>query len=509
MASNLLSNTTEDEVTQHRLRYSDMVEEPQKMLLPIEGYEKMPLVSLMEAIEPLITIVPGIDHKAWVARQNSDNPKDGLTPDQSASIVLYSMEGKSRETNVYFVLNSILRSNKPDRTDKLKSWFLYLKLFITALTRLPSRERTVYRGVKMDLSARFTEGKTFVWWGFSSCTTSMKTLKSEDFLGQKGTRTLFTIECFSGKDIRNHSHYLTEEEILLIAGRQFEVIACLPQPPDLHIIQVKEVEPTFPHLKLESNTISISALTLNPTETPSSRCKVKPYASLFLCKAYEDLRLSQNWHENRKELEIVVEAAIHGIKKEGLELDKQAEGEELAEKLFEKRSGTVEEIWNCCAYLYTIECFLYQKVNEYMRLVKKEDQASIELWHGKTSILGPFALLLNLGFKFNASDKSTYLYRGANMKSDDIENYHTNVGKERIFQAFTSVIRNRDKANEFGNTLMIIHDCVQHIDLSLISEYPEEEEELLPPGLHCRIDRLEFDSKANKHLIYLTTLKRE
>ncbi|CAF4331765.1 unnamed protein product, partial [Adineta steineri] len=310
-------------------------------------------------IEPLITIVPGIDHKAWVARQNSDNPEDGLTPDQSASIVLYSMEGKSRGTNVYFVLNSILRSNKPDRTDKLKPWFLYLKLFITELTRLPSRERTVYRGVKMDLSARFTEGKTFVWWGFSSCTTSMKTLKSEDFLGQKGTRTLFTIECFSGKDIRNHSHYPTEEEILLIAGRQFEVIACLPQPPDLHIIQVQEVEPTFPHLKLESNTISISALTLNPTETPSSRCKVKPYASLFLCKAYEDLRLSQNWHKNRKELEIVVEAAIHGIKKEGLELDKQAEGEELAEKLFEKRSGTVEEIWNCCAYLYTIECFLY------------------------------------------------------------------------------------------------------------------------------------------------------
>ncbi|CAF4455739.1 unnamed protein product, partial [Adineta steineri] len=145
----------EDEVTQHGLRYSDMVEEPQKMLLPIEGYEKMPLVSLMEAIEPLITIVPGIDHKAWVARQNSDNPEDGLAPDQSASIVLYSMEGKSRGTNVYFVLNSILRSNKPDRTDKLKPWFLYLKLFITALTRLPSRERTVYRGVKMDLSARF------------------------------------------------------------------------------------------------------------------------------------------------------------------------------------------------------------------------------------------------------------------------------------------------------------------------------------------------------------------
>ena len=33
---------------------SDMVEEPRKMLMPIKGYENVPLVTLEEAVEPLV-----------------------------------------------------------------------------------------------------------------------------------------------------------------------------------------------------------------------------------------------------------------------------------------------------------------------------------------------------------------------------------------------------------------------------------------------------------------------
>ena len=42
----------------HIHRFSDIVAEPRQMLLPIQGYEHMPLVSLEEAINPLSTSVP-------------------------------------------------------------------------------------------------------------------------------------------------------------------------------------------------------------------------------------------------------------------------------------------------------------------------------------------------------------------------------------------------------------------------------------------------------------------
>ena len=107
-------------------------------------------------------------------------------------------------------------------------------MIFSGLSRLPSIQRTVYRGVKLDLSAKHPEKKEFFWWGFSSCTTTMNVLKSDQFLGKTGLRTLFHIECLTGKDIRHHSYYGQEEEILLL------------RVTDLHVIQLKEIPSDFP-----------------------------------------------------------------------------------------------------------------------------------------------------------------------------------------------------------------------------------------------------------------------
>jgi hypothetical protein len=45
-------------------------------------------------------------------------------------------------------------------------------------------------------------------------------------------------------------------------------------------------------------------------------------------------------------------------------------------------------------------------------------------------------------------------------------------------------------------------------DLSLLSEYAEEEEELITPGVCYTVRKVEFDLKANKHFIYLTLTQR-
>jgi hypothetical protein len=49
----------------------------------------------------------------------------------------------------------------------------------------------------------------------------MGVLNNEDFFGSSGTRTLFTIECQSGKDIQQHFYFKAENEILLPAAREF------------------------------------------------------------------------------------------------------------------------------------------------------------------------------------------------------------------------------------------------------------------------------------------------
>lgn len=110
-------------------------------------------------------------------------------------------------------------------------------------------DRTIYRGVKQDFSSRYTMKDTIVWWSFTSCTTSINVLKSELFLGKTGQRTMFTIETESAVDIRNHSYYPAEDEVLLLPARQFEVRGCLDQAGGLYLIQVKETQPSAPLLK--------------------------------------------------------------------------------------------------------------------------------------------------------------------------------------------------------------------------------------------------------------------
>ncbi|CAF4235765.1 unnamed protein product, partial [Adineta steineri] len=111
----------------------------------------------------------------------------------------------------------------------------------------------VFRGVNLDLSNQYTQGKTFIWWGFSSCTTSIEVLENKQFLGKTGEKTLFTIECDSGKDISRHSYYQSEKEVLLLAARQFIVVGCLQPAPGLHMIQLKETRPPITLLQSATN----------------------------------------------------------------------------------------------------------------------------------------------------------------------------------------------------------------------------------------------------------------
>jgi hypothetical protein len=256
-----------NELAQRILRITDITQEPHQFLLPISGYEKLPLVPLEIAVEGLVDFLPTIQSYVYVAKQRCEEPADGLTQDESAAIMLYSMGWEPLEECLYIVLNATLRS--PDR-GKLKPWLLYLKLLLNGLYRLPSISRSIYRGVKKNLSKYYIMEKTVVWWGFSSCTTSVAVLQSEQFMGKKGTRTMFTIECKSGKDIRNHSFFPSEDEVLLLAATQFKVVGCLDQG-DLHVIQLKETRPPHPLLQLVSPVAAANNSSSSKTENRTTK----------------------------------------------------------------------------------------------------------------------------------------------------------------------------------------------------------------------------------------------
>ncbi|CAF4731402.1 unnamed protein product [Rotaria sp. Silwood1] len=263
-------------------RLTDVRFEPGKFLSPIEGYEKVPLVSLEQAIQPLVSIVPDIERRAFVALQRCQNPADKLTTDQSAAIFLYTMEWSNC---VYFVLNEAL--TKEDRNE-LVPWFSYLKLLLTALFKLPSTKGTVFRGVKgLDLTTKYPKNKNTVWWRFSSSTTTVEVLNSEKFLGQHGLRTMFSIECLNGKVIKNHSNYEQENEVLLLPGTQFEVISHLDAGNGLQIIQMKELEnprylmlePPFPIVRSQCVASSTSVASSSAVPSASDASVAKPAAA--------------------------------------------------------------------------------------------------------------------------------------------------------------------------------------------------------------------------------------
>ncbi|CAF3323585.1 unnamed protein product [Rotaria sp. Silwood2] len=224
------------------LRFADFGALSKRMLAPIEGYEKMSVVTLEEAVEPLVEIVPKVKRNVKIVKENCQEPADGLTTNESASIMLYTYESMPCEDSLYVKLNETLRS---EQRKKLIPWFLYLRLILTALARLPSKRRFVFRGVRENLWADYPEGKTFIWWGFSSCTSSVGVLENEQFFGKTGNRTLFQIDCTTAKDIKKHSFIAGEDEVLLLPARKLQVKSYLDSGNGLHIVQLEELKPEY------------------------------------------------------------------------------------------------------------------------------------------------------------------------------------------------------------------------------------------------------------------------
>jgi hypothetical protein len=219
-------------------RFIDAGKEPTRILLPIEGYEKKPLVSLKDAVSTIDIPIHNLDSMVWTSERNCEDPPDGLTPDESAAIHLYTMENSEGHDSFYALLNRKLRAEK---RNELKSWYSYLKLFFTALYKIPSSKKIIWRGIRGNVSHLYQ--KDFIWWGVSSCTETMEVM--EGFIDRSKARTFFMIESINGKKIISHSFFKTENEIILMPGTYFRVMGKWSPAENVYMIHLQEETPPY------------------------------------------------------------------------------------------------------------------------------------------------------------------------------------------------------------------------------------------------------------------------
>ncbi|CAF3192610.1 unnamed protein product [Rotaria socialis] len=236
---------------------------------------------------------------------------------------------------------------------------------------------------------------------------------------------------------------------------------------------------------------------------PSTPFTAQTNLLMFFGEFYKhyDITNDQNLNDPNT-IRMLIEKAAEGIIIEGKLVGKQKEAEWIAEQLLKMKDANQDEIWQCCAHIYTMESFLYQKMNEYMRLAG--DKQHEELWKSKILTFGPFAFLLS-ALKTTKKYSKMTVYRGANLSDDLISKYRDNLDAYLTFPAFTSTSRNRAKAEQFGNVLFAINiSTLDGADVSSYSAYPDEEETLLSFDFAFYIRSCNFDANRNKWVIELS-----
>ena len=214
------------------LRFTN-IDTTSKRLPPIYAYRTHPLVSLRQALDPLIGEINELDHFIKIAKQECHFPSEhGLTKEESAAIYLYTMDWG--ESSLYRLLNQVLREE--DRS-VLVPWNGYIKLFDTALNKLPNHRIILWRGLNKDISKNYVAGKEITSWYFSSCSSAISEVKR--FLGP--VSTLLIIDARNGKDISLYSNFPKEKEVILGLGTRIRVADDVLDLASLTIVHLTEI----------------------------------------------------------------------------------------------------------------------------------------------------------------------------------------------------------------------------------------------------------------------------
>jgi len=201
-----------------RMGFEEM-DEADADLTPIDGLMNLPLPkTLLEGTKGICP--PGKVKECTMkggkmAKAKAGRPLQAMDPDLYGAILLYTSNA------IYKQLNKALRDE--DR-EQVQRYFPYLRMFFEACERLEKKERTLWRGVSVDLYSSYKVGAIIIWWGVSSCTSDEAV--AQNFMEGCGDgATLLTIETKTACDIQQVSFYGNEAESLLMPGTKLEVLS--------------------------------------------------------------------------------------------------------------------------------------------------------------------------------------------------------------------------------------------------------------------------------------------
>jgi hypothetical protein len=315
-----------DDSTSKEKFYSSVIDqEPQPMIFHIDEEKLIPGISLENALEPLVEFIPKIFEKAAVAKQNSKNPSDGLSCDESAAIYLFSMRWEPHDQCLYFILNATLHNHN---YAKVGSWKLYLKLLFTALDRLRSNRITFRQDIEHDRTRRLRKDNFLVFWGLTSCSLSIPLpQKFNQTTYHTKTRTVFVFECRNAKYIARHSSDPSRNEFLLLPT-QFQFFRYLDRRNDIEIIQVRDCNtspplidfvdvfkyynPLNPCKKVPQTTTTAATMTTTAPLTSNISCRNSKLQRLIgLHQSHSQMNLTYQ-NLTADDIPMIIEQAIVG-----------------------------------------------------------------------------------------------------------------------------------------------------------------------------------------------------
>jgi len=223
-------------------RLLDGGHEPVAPRLPLDGFDQVIERNVKEAAERLVNRISSIQLvvssciQLVQQRRSEGRFPDEVSDEQACALALYTAGWSDSTESFFYILNATLRAEDRSQTGV---FFAMMKLMCNGMSHLKPFRGTLYRGVRTDQASKYTTGTEFVWWGFTSCTTSVEVLESEEFMGTTGDRTLFVIEKSVGFDISAFSWFPMEAEILLPAGVMMLVKGHCNAGNGLHIITLQ------------------------------------------------------------------------------------------------------------------------------------------------------------------------------------------------------------------------------------------------------------------------------
>jgi predicted DNA-binding WGR domain protein len=185
---------------------------------PISGVMDLPVpAKLADCGVGGSSVTPSTTQGEQLAKKQAGNPTKPMSGAMYGSIMLYTSNA------IYQDLNKCLRDE--NRT-KIRKYFKYLRLLFEAMGTLPKENRTLWRGISVDLFGKsdYDVGKTVTWWSVTSTTADINVAKNFT-KGCGGKCTLFTIETETSTDISAITFYGNEKESLLAPGTQLKVVS--------------------------------------------------------------------------------------------------------------------------------------------------------------------------------------------------------------------------------------------------------------------------------------------